>query len=167
MARQGRKDPQPKFPASVERARAAKYPLHFVLRASGGPGSIDTREMHDQVMRDLGSVWIGKWGASVGEWPIEIATEQIASGTPTFLYLRTSPRQTYKANLVGLARAGLAPDVERVPEYYRDERCGLWFLLDRWLDLDDDELDQLRNYVDPRARPVYARQGGIFFVTLR
>lgn len=166
MAPSNRKSPKTNVPPAIERARARGNPLHFVLRASGGFRSTDTYEEHDRILQDLGSVWIGKWGAAVGPWAVEIAREQLAAGVPTFLYLRIDPRTAYKGVLKEMSGPGLAPDMKRVPEYYRDERCGLWFLVDRWAPLDEVEVDRLRNYTEQEARPVYSRQGGLFFVTL-
>lgn len=108
---------------------------HVVLRI----GSYNERnigenviELHNQVAKELGSVFLGKAGRGFSEQNAQRLERALSSGQECKLILVTrkgSHVEGYGAYLKRVLPTGERPDKCRVPKYYQDllDEIDLWF----------------------------------------
>ena len=107
-------------------------PVSFILRYGDTLFGVDTMAEHIAIAKKHGYVWFGKFGVGASRERIDRVKAQIKNGTPTSLYLSSHMQITHEArvlDIVGGGRANLrvAPETSRVPKYYRNVGCAIWF----------------------------------------
>jgi hypothetical protein len=146
-------------------------PLHFILRYSDGLRRVDTLAEHHAIARQYGYVWWGKFGVGIARPYVEIANRQIAAGITTQVFLAATRKILHQAELLevlgGGARTKYRPkERSKIPKYYRDEECTLWFKLTRMRDVDVDDLRRLRQYNAPSFAPPINGMSGLLYVCM-
>lgn len=132
--------------------------IHFLMRYSDNLRRVDTFREHCELAEKYGSVWWGKFGVGIAQDKVDQALGQIESGIPTFLYLTTNRRTHAVAEIVnvlgGGSRTRYQPEPRnRIPTYYRKERCSVWFELRDFREPSLEELSDLFLFNDPIFKP--------------
>ena len=115
-----------------KRKAGKPQPVSFILRYGDSLFGVDTMAEHIAIEKKHGYVWLGKFGVGASKERIDRVKAQIKGGTPTSLYLSSRMQITHEArvlDIVGGGRANLrvAPEPSRVPKYYRNVGCAIWF----------------------------------------
>jgi hypothetical protein len=101
--------------------------IHLLMRFSDKLGfSGDTIEAHAAVIEKLGVTWFGKMGKTLGRDKIDQINLQCEKKIPTFLFLvqktKSKGYQTYRGNIVQIARELPSKQARYVPKYYEERK---------------------------------------------
>jgi hypothetical protein len=132
--------------------------LHFLMRYSDNLRKVDTLQEHRSIADRTGSVWWGKFGVGIARSKVDKALHQIESELPTFLFLATNRRIQVVAEIVdvlgGGSRSTYQPKAKnKIPAYYRNEKCSLWFEIRNIRIAGAEERSDLVLFNDPLFRP--------------
>lgn len=152
------------------RSETPRRTLHFLLRYSDSLRQVDTYAAHKIIAERFGYVWWGKFGVGVGRPFVEIPRQQIMSGTATYVYLATKRTVLYRARLLAILGGGTSAlyrpkDSNRIPSYYRGERCSVWFKLTEFCSLSSQLRKRLVLYNSPTFAPELNGMRGLIYVT--
>ncbi len=119
---------------SRRRKAGELQPVSFILRYGDSLFGVDTVAEHSAVEKKQSYVWLGKFGVGASQKRIDRVKAQIRSGTPTSLYLCSHRQITHEARILDIVGGGArnlreAPERMKVPKYYRDAVCAVWFKL--------------------------------------
>lgn len=149
---------------------------HLVMRfADSLCEGIDTIEEHKQVIRQHGSVWLGKLGRPLSAHKINQLNRQINAKHATFLYLvqKRGGRYTWtQATLVGIDTSLPAGSRVKTPVYYDKfgvrKQISTWFHISSFQKASPSGLRLL--HVESSGRPILETLSGsmaaIFMVTI-
>lgn len=123
----------PYSPAAAT-ARATRA-MHLVVRFSDSLcGGVDTIYEHMSVIEQSGAVWFAKMGRPLAGHRIDLLSDQIRRGIPTFLFLVQKAGQAYvwaQGTLCAISRSLPAGERAFTPPYYRDckvnQAASIWF----------------------------------------
>ena len=115
-------------------ARAATA-MHLVVRFSDSLcGGVDTIREHMSVIEQSGAVWFAKMGRPLAGRKIDLLSDQMRRGIPTFLFLVQKAGRDYvwaQATLCAISRSLSAREQALTPPYYRDRKvnqaASIWF----------------------------------------
>jgi hypothetical protein len=115
-----------------QRKTDRSQPVSFILRYGDSLFGVDTMAEHIAIEKRHGYVWLGKFGVGASKDRIDRVRAQLKDGTPTSLYLCSHMQITHEARILDIVGGGranlrLAPEPSRVPKYYRDIGCAIWF----------------------------------------
>lgn len=146
--------------------------IHFLLRYSNRlANGADTLAEHQAIIKQHGSVWLGKFGIGMGYRFAELAKKQIDNKTPCILYLMNGSKLSAKSNVIDLTAASssrgelLTRDPNLTPLYYRDKKCSVWFKLNTMEEVSSQEVINLRLYNNPAFPPSAAGMRGLVYLT--
>lgn len=149
-----------RMPAYFERPRRkpAKGPVSFMLRYGDSLFKVDTIAEHAALDRKYGYVWLGKFGVGASQARIDQLKEQLAMKQPSTLYLCNHMAITHEARILDVVGGGarnlrVAPEPKRVPKYYRDAVCAIWFKVKGIRKARPESLRALRLASDPSSIP--------------
>ena len=119
---------------SAASARATTA-MHLVVRFSDSLcGGVDTIREHMSVIEQSGAVWFAKMGRPLAGHKIDLLSDQIRRGIPTFLFLVQKAGRDYvwaQATLCAISRSLPAREHALTPPYYRDRKvnqaASIWF----------------------------------------
>jgi len=116
-----------------------------------------------------GFVWWGKFGIGVSRSLVEAVKKQLKKNIPTYVYLVTGGSILYRARLSDLVGGGgdaryRAPEGSKVPAYYRDETCSIWFKLTGFKKVTIQEKMDLILYNEPAFKPQGSGMRGLVYV---
>jgi len=118
--------------AATTRAATA---MHLVVRFSDLLcGGVDTIREHMAVIEQAGAVWFAKMGRPLARYKIDLLSDQIRRGIPTFLFLVQKAGRHYvwaQATLCAISLSLPAREHALTPPYYRDRKvnqaASIWF----------------------------------------
>jgi len=147
--------------------------LHILLKygehIAPPPGTI---KLHQDVLKEHGSVWMGKFGKSIGKPVLKILKDQIKSKKPTYVFLVKSARGAYTIHAAKLEDIGLEADDDKlIPNYYqnRKSKIEIWFKINKIFQVKPEILETLKGYTSrmPINQSVRRSMAGAFYVTLK
>jgi len=148
-------------------------PLHLVIRFSDtmfGVGDVVAR--HNEIVAAHGAVWFGKLGQTISASRMEMLNQQIAKGTPTWLYLVKGNRKkstAYRAALQQISRE-MPTDAALIPAYYAEKDLlqfmKVWLKIGQIESIEMSEMDKLKamNSVYPISETLVRSSSGYFLV---
>ncbi len=143
--------------------------LHFMLRYSDKITSVDTIAEHIKILNQHDSVWMGKFGVGCSQQIIELANNQINNGHVVRIYLVNGCKFTHSADVIEMigvgGDGGRSPDVSRVPEYYRNTKCKVWFHIKNIEKPIKSEIQSLRLFKSPMSFPQMSGMRGLIYLT--
>jgi hypothetical protein len=124
--------------------------LHILLKLRFSDDDIqvgDAIETHNSIVREHGSVWLGKLGSPLRKELNELIASQIRGQIQSKLFLFYGPkdeRRYYVADIISI-RQQTDPPSKRFPDYYRAFRRDIhqWFEISLLKLADDDEISRL------------------------
>jgi hypothetical protein len=147
-------------PAYFRRAhrRPANGPVSFMLRYGDSLFKVNTVAEHAALDRKYGYVWLGKFGVGASQARIDQLKAQLTKKQPSTLYLCNHKAITHEARILDVVGGGVrnlrvAPEPSRVPKYYRDIGCAIWFKVSRIRKARPESLRVLRLANDPTSIP--------------
>lgn len=150
----------------MSKKSAADNALHLILRFNDRMRRVDTLGMHKTIEQRYGHVWWGKFGRGVAQMVLDKVKSQIDEKVPTYVYLYDTIRRTmYRSRLLDILGGGNthpAPDPKKVPSYYAQERCPLWFKLTSVQLATAEEVNKLVLFNSPRRRPRFSNRGLVY-----
>ena len=97
-------------------------------------GGVDTIREHVSVIKQSGAVWFAKMGRPLAGYKIDLLSDQIRRGIPTFLFLVQKKGRDYiwaQGTLCAISRSVPARQQALTPTYYRDRKvdqaASIWF----------------------------------------
>lgn len=146
-------------------------PQHLLLKYHGS----DTVEKHRTILEKHGGAWWGQRGRHMSREVLQAFREQIAGGTPTYVYFYSSERAqvTHRGTLIDVRSARLdrqtpsgglriEDEPELVPTYYRGQIAATWLKLGSLEASDSEILQSLRT--GSEVRPKLASQANFMYV---
>ncbi len=129
-----------------------KYPSHLLIRFSDNLFSAgDVISLHQEVIRETGSVWFGKLGTPIAQRHIETINLQIQNKTPSFLFLVKGNRRKstfYRATIELLSSSLPKNEKNLIPKYYFDLRIvkhmKFWAKLSSIKPIDESEIQNIQ-----------------------
>jgi hypothetical protein len=114
------------------RRRPAQGPICFILRYGDSLFKVDTVAEHAALDRKHGYVWLGEFGVGASQSRIDQLKAQLAKKQPSTLFLCNHLAITNEARILDVVGGGarklrVAPEPSRVPKYYRNIGCAVWF----------------------------------------
>jgi hypothetical protein len=147
--------------------------LHMVLKygehKAPPPGTI---AIHSNIMKEFGTVWMGKWGKSTGKPFIRILKKQIDSDLPTYVFLTKHAAQKYTVHAGCLEAVDTKVDDENlIPSYYLDRKPYIrtWFKISKLTQLSPDIFDELIGFSSrmPISKTLKKTMSGVLYVLLQ
>ena len=125
-------------PRSAATAKASTA-MHLVVRFSDSfCGGVDTIREHMLVIEQSGAVWFAKMGRPLASYRIDLLSDQMRRGIPTFLFLVQKAGRDYvwaQGTLCAISRSLPAREHALTPPYYRDRKvnqaASIWFKLSK------------------------------------
>jgi hypothetical protein len=105
---------------------------------------------HQKLLTEIGEVWFGKMGKSLGFGHVKAMNEQCAEGIPTFVYFVEKTKKGYQVyrGVVSQVSRVRPSDDEKVPRYYNFAKLfpyiKVWFLLTDLRHVEAGVLNKLR-----------------------
>jgi hypothetical protein len=147
--------------------------LHLVVRFSDTIFSVgDVVALHNDIVAAQGAVWFGKLGQTISASRMDMLNQQVAKGTPTWLYLVKGNRKkstAYRAALQQVSREMPAATV-LIPAYYAEKDLlqfmKVWLKIGQIEAVEMSEMDQLKalNSVYPISETLVRSSSGYFLV---
>lgn len=145
--------------------------LHILLRYSDRLYKTNAFKEHKALEESFGYVWWGKFGLGVSNVIVNKVKEQIKNGNTTYLFLTHSTYLKYQAEIIEIVGGGelfegTPKDIAAIPEYYRMEKCSVWFKIRNLKQIDKDSLESLKLYNEPTERPKLGGMRPLMYVTI-
>jgi hypothetical protein len=148
-------------------------PFHLVVRFSDTMfGMGDVVAIHNAIVAEHGAVWFGKLGQTLSQNRIDMLTQQIEQGIPTYLYLVKGNRRkstAYQAKLLALSK-DKPKEKKLIPAYYGEKKLlqymKAWMKVSQIEPIDMSEMDSLKaiNSVFPISETLSRSSSGYFLV---
>lgn len=148
--------------------------IHLLIRYSDSLHSVgNTMERHLDIVQKHGSVWMGKFGKTLG-WPkIKILTSQISGGKPTYVYMvqrKIKSYILYKGSITNISREYPENEQQLIPPYYEEmeitPHIHLWLKLVSLEERPKDELNAISIVTSNRSAmsAITTSMAGLFIV---
>lgn len=128
------------------------HPTHLLIRFSDNLFSVgDVISLHQQVIKEKGSVWFGKLGNPIAQRHIDRINMQCQNKIPSFLFLVKGNRRKstfYRTRIERLSSSPPKNDKELIPKYYSDlkilKRMKFWAKLSDIKPIDESEIQNIQ-----------------------
>lgn len=153
---------------------AADTPKHLLVRYSDKliPFS-DTIRSHNEIIKEHGYVWMGKFGKTISNEILRRLKKQIEEKTPTYVFLAQKAGNQYVLSAAELDDFSVElsqKEQSKVPKYYREKRNDIkvWFRIKKFHDLESGILKKIiiNSSSMPASVTLPASMAGFFLVRL-
>lgn len=98
--------------------------------------------LHNQMIKDYGYVWMGKFGRPISENNLNMLKLQIEQKKPTYLFLVQKFEKNYLitvAEIASFSKSLIREELDKVPSYYRQnhKNVGTWFKIKKFYNIDN------------------------------
>lgn len=103
---------------------------------------------HNQVIKEHGFVWMGKFGKPVSDSKLDILKRQIEDKKPAYVFLVKKDNKEYSViagEIESFSKTLTKEELNKVPAYYREKsrNVGIWFKIKRFHPLDNSILNKI------------------------